>query len=339
MPGSYDLGAQDIADLISFLRSWNTERPSFTAVAKLLPEADPQLGRKLFRSKCASCHGSKGRGGIGIRLNGQDFLRTADDLYLYRSITEGRPGTAMPAWSFLEARDIADLIGYLRSWQKEPALVLSADPRPGRPEFGELLFKKNCSECHGPTGGGGVGAQLSNPAFLDAVSDDYLYAAISRGRRGTKMKGFLDRPRDPLSEQDIGHVIAYLRRLQENPPPDTKRRYTWASAADGKEVFDKKGGCASCHGKMGEGGSGPSLSSKGFLRAASDGFIAGTIIPQSGAPQAYELIYGRFGAMLVRIAGLDDAYHSTWFLLLLTGLWLNLLACTWDRIPSVQYDR
>lgn len=63
--------------------------------------------------------------------------------------------------------------------------------------------------------------------------------------------------------------------------------------------------------------------------------IAGTIIPQSGTPQTYELIYGRFGALLVRVAGLDDAYHSTWFLLLLTGLWLNLLACTWDRLPNV----
>jgi len=63
--------------------------------------------------------------------------------------------------------------------------------------------------------------------------------------------------------------------------------------------------------------------------------IAGTVIPQGAAPQSYELLYGRTGALLVRVAGLNDAYHSTWFLLLLDVLFLNLVACTWDRLPAV----
>jgi len=63
--------------------------------------------------------------------------------------------------------------------------------------------------------------------------------------------------------------------------------------------------------------------------------IAGTVVPQGAAAQTYELVFGSVGALIVRVLGLDDAYHSTWFLMLLTFLGLNLLACTWDRLPAV----
>jgi mono/diheme cytochrome c family protein len=283
MPASYDFDAEEVADIISYLRSWNPEPPRFAQVKTLLPQGDAKMGRRIFRSKCSACHGKKGQGGFGTRLASPEFLQAADDKFLYRSIVEGRPGTAMPAWFFLSAQDIADVMTYVRSFDKtrergEARVPLAAAPKRGRPEFGELLFKKNCSECHGQQGEGGKGPQLSNPVLLDAASDAYLAHAITQGRSGTEMVSMTGRKKNPLSRQDVGHLIAYLRKLEKNPPVDLKKAWASAPGAAGREIYEKTGGCAACHGKNGEGASGPALANKQFLKAASDGFIAGTVI-------------------------------------------------------------
>ncbi|MHC4971155.1 MAG: c-type cytochrome [Planctomycetota bacterium] len=281
MPSGYQFSPAEISDLLSYIRGWSTPDHTFDDVAALLPGAKKRIGKKIYRAKCASCHGKKGEGTIGPRLNAESFLTMADDRFLYRAIVEGRPETAMPAWHFLTAEDVADLIKYLRDWQKSPPVALPRTRRRGRADFGELLYRQACFACHGPEGRGGVGNQLVNPVFLSSVSDEFLWRTIAHGKDGTAMRGFLKGRAAlmPMSGADIEHVIAYLRRLQTQPRVDPPHRPRLGrDIALGREVYMKIGGCAKCHGDEGEGASGPALGNADFLDVASDGYLTGTAI-------------------------------------------------------------
>ncbi len=69
----------------------------------------------FYRANCAVCHGDRRQGIIGPPL--LPATLTADDEFYFDVIANGRPGTAMPAWSALglEAGDIRALIRFLRT--------------------------------------------------------------------------------------------------------------------------------------------------------------------------------------------------------------------------------
>jgi putative heme-binding domain-containing protein len=125
------------------------------------PPATPAAraaGEKIFRGHCASCHGLKGAGGSGPNLTSGIFYHGGTDADLYRNISEGIPGTAMPD-QFFSSAQIWQIVAYVRS--------LSATPvRPkltGNATHGSKLFQeKGCSGCHLVKGDGGVrGPDLS----------------------------------------------------------------------------------------------------------------------------------------------------------------------------------
>ncbi len=283
MPSGHAFASRDISDILAYLGGWSRPRSTFEAVREALPAASSEVGRKLFRGRCESCHGQGGAGGIGPRLDGDEWLALATDEFLYRSIVEGRPGTAMPSWRFLESDDVADLIAFLRSRQKSPARNLSSARHPGRAEFGEFLFAQACRACHGKEGEGGLGNQIANPVFLDSVSDEFLWQTIAYGKRGTAMRGFLEAATGgalmPMTPGDVDHVIAFLRRQAASARSRPLERPIVSARLDlGREVYEGKGACAKCHGASGEGASGPSLGNPDFLAAASDGYLIGTIL-------------------------------------------------------------
>lgn len=283
MPASYNLTTGEVADLVSHLMSWSKPRHSWEEIRRLLPEASAEVGGKIFGARCAACHGGKGEGGIGSRLNSDSFLRMADDRFLFRALSEGRPGTAMPGWYFLPSRDVADLIKFLRSWQKGPSVVLDRPARRGEPEFGKLIYDKGCLSCHGPEGRGGTGGQIGNRVFLESASDEFLWRTVAHGKQGSGMRGFLEGSSMgalmALNSSDIDHVVAYLRTLEKKPRVDLlNREFPGTSEASGREIYLGKGGCSKCHGEHGEGSSGPSLNTQGFLKAATNGYLAATII-------------------------------------------------------------
>ncbi len=71
---------------------------------------------EIFTTTCAGCHGmSASAGAKGPSLFASDFLAARNDAQIVQAITEGVPGTAMPAFKTLFfADEIAQLPAYLR---------------------------------------------------------------------------------------------------------------------------------------------------------------------------------------------------------------------------------
>src|SRR5262249_7010763 len=114
--------------------------------------ADRAAGEKIFRGHCAGCHGVNGTGGSGPNLTTGVFYHGSTEADLFRNISEGIPGTAMPD-QFFSAAQIWQVVAYVRS--------ISATPvRPklnGNPKRGAQLFQeKGCSGCHLVRGEGGI---------------------------------------------------------------------------------------------------------------------------------------------------------------------------------------
>jgi cytochrome c oxidase cbb3-type subunit III len=138
-------------------------------------QAARAAGEKIFRSHCASCHGVNGAGGSGPSLTTGIFYHGGTDADLFRNISEGIPGTAMPD-QFFSSAQIWQIVAYVRA--------LSATPvRPkltGNGSHGAQLFReKGCSGCHLVKGDGGVrgpdlsviGSQRSVGHLRESITD------------------------------------------------------------------------------------------------------------------------------------------------------------------------
>lgn len=101
--------------------------PAEKSYAKLLlasPEG-AEKGRDLFARNCVACHGAnadgKGAGAAGLTPPPRDFLdpkakwtRSRQPMDIYRTLSEGNPGTAMPPFGFsLPVEDRWALVHYL----------------------------------------------------------------------------------------------------------------------------------------------------------------------------------------------------------------------------------
>lgn len=173
------------------------------------------VGAQNYDKTCALCHGKTGEGYVAdnaTALRSATFLETASDDYLARSISRGRPGTTMSAWSNRRGGPYDDaatagIIAYMRTWQTGPSVPLSSAPIAGDPILGAVTYAAKCASCHGATGAEGPNVRLANAEFLDVASDEFLRHAIVNGRPGTSMKGF----GSELAKQDIADVVALLR--------------------------------------------------------------------------------------------------------------------------------
>src|SRR6476619_4445766 len=62
----------------------------------------------LYRSNCAGCHGMDGQHGPAMALSDPVYLAIADNETLRSTIANGRPGTAMSAFSQKQGGTLTD---------------------------------------------------------------------------------------------------------------------------------------------------------------------------------------------------------------------------------------
>ena len=165
-------------------------------------QGDPVMnrGQELFAKNCALCHGDDGDGGgkFAYLMNPRprDFQQgnfklsmtenqSPSDADLFRTISNGMPGSAMPPWGHLPKTDIDALVAHVRQihvdatratlakWAEDGTInpgdlpgILADRTNPGsalvvppEPSFdgirwfrGRRLYLENCMSCHGADG-------------------------------------------------------------------------------------------------------------------------------------------------------------------------------------------
>jgi DMSO reductase family type II enzyme heme b subunit len=151
---------------------------------------DVTLGKQVYEKRCTGCHGVGGKGdGPAAELlvpRPRDFtagkykIRTlagplASDQDLLRIVTEGMPGTSMPAWRSLPEKERSAVVAYIKTFAEsykgaklEPVAVpkevasSEASLRRGKKMFDAF----ECVKCHGQAGRG-------DPAPGSDLKDDW----------------------------------------------------------------------------------------------------------------------------------------------------------------------
>ncbi len=224
--------------------------------------ASPELlatGATLYARRCAPCHGERGAGDgpaayllypkpRNFRTAQYRFVSTWEsmptDRDLYRTISRGIPGSAMPSWAHLTERDRWALVHYVKGLAEEPIVVApgeSDDPLDGEGIIkvaaeppndaasvakGAALFAISCKKCHGEKGRGDGEASttlkdddnipirprdLTTGVFKGSPEPEHLYRRIVHGIPATPM------PENPmLMGDDIWHLVHFVRSLSSD---------------------------------------------------------------------------------------------------------------------------
>jgi cytochrome c oxidase cbb3-type subunit III len=120
------------------------------------------LGTQVFASNCAGCHGLDGRGSErapGIATNPK--VERMTDAQVFQIVSEGIPGTGMPAFHSLTESERQAVVKHLRTLQGHS----KTSAVPGNLEEGKSIFfgKAHCADCHMISGQGGfLGSDLSS---------------------------------------------------------------------------------------------------------------------------------------------------------------------------------
>jgi mono/diheme cytochrome c family protein len=174
----------------------------------------------LYGHNCAGCHGRNGRGGVATELGNPVYLAIAGDAVIRRVASEGRPGTAMTAFSqkhggLLTEDQIEVIVNGIRThWAKADAVGDAHPPAyeshaSGDPAHGETVYNTNCGVCHGLQGHKGSVGSITDATFLALVSDQYLRTTIIAGIPAVGMPDWRAHPK-PLTDDDVTDVVAWL---------------------------------------------------------------------------------------------------------------------------------
>jgi cytochrome c oxidase cbb3-type subunit 3 len=185
----------------------------------------------LYASNCAGCHGAEGHGGAAIGLADPVYLTIANDATIRKVVSDGVPGTAMPAFArqsggMLTNEQIEALVAGIRGrWAKPDVLRGTrpppySDPEPGDPQRGAEVYGVYCASCHGGEGRGGDQAgSIVDDSYLALVSDQGLRTTVIVGRRELGGPDWRhNAPGKVMSDEDITDVVSWLISQRKQVP-------------------------------------------------------------------------------------------------------------------------
>jgi cytochrome c oxidase cbb3-type subunit 3 len=220
-----------------------------TAFAQQPP--GPAVGRTIFESQCALCHGQTGGGGRGPSLNRPSLRHAPDEEALRKVIAGGIPPEMPGAWQ-LHPDEVGSVAAYVRSLG-----ATAPESLPGDPARGSTLYQRSgCANCHMVHGAGrGFGPELTavgsrrSGAFLrqkllhpaEVLPETFEYLAITPAS-GSPVRGIrINEDSFSIQLQDAGgrfhsfrkSQIRELRRLEhETPMPSYEKQLAAAELDD-----------------------------------------------------------------------------------------------------------
>jgi mono/diheme cytochrome c family protein len=155
------LSAEQIAALVTLVQRWD-EVPAGILPAPNVPipttAESIALGADLFSANCSRCHGPEGQGTQRApALNVKSFLTDTTDQAIQQIVTQGVPGTAMPAWGDrMTEADIQAIVGFIRQWEPTAPEVATPTRAGGG---GPPWMRNNASTTTSQGTGSGTGSQ------------------------------------------------------------------------------------------------------------------------------------------------------------------------------------
>jgi DMSO reductase family type II enzyme heme b subunit len=241
-----------------------------------------ELGKAAYEAKCLVCHGRNGdsRGEAFDLLipKPRDFVKAyyrlvstwdsiPTDEDLFRTISRGMPGSAMPPWGHLSEQVRWALVHYIKTFSQFP-LEIGADHQPQNeddipsghivipPEVpydreaqdrARYLFLEVCAGCHGESGrGDGADADeqmdtegfparprnLNAGIFKGRPDHESLYKRISAGLPGSPMPSH-----SYLYGDDLWHLVHHVLSLSTEEQRTRVEKYRSRIVAQRVEVL------------------------------------------------------------------------------------------------------
>lgn len=233
---------------------------------------------EIYQKQCASCHGPKGFGdGKAAYLlfpRPRDFslgrfrivttktgFPTDEDLF--RTISRGMPGSAMPPWGHLPEEDIRDLVGYVRQLTYDgmvmrrseniksaealqevkdsvgtrltPGTTLELSKEipstPNSLQVGKDLYVKACAGCHGLSGKGDGNSNTKDEQGYFLPPNDFSKGIFkgSGSSRDIAYRIRLGMPGSAMPSFELGndeYLWSIAHYVQSLAPDDAEKRTT-----------------------------------------------------------------------------------------------------------------
>ena len=189
----------------------------------------------LYSQNCAACHGANGQNGPAMDLGNPEYQALIDDATLRKWISNGMPGTEMPAFAqsaggMLTDAQVNALIAGMRKAWSQPNALHGATPPPyaqsgaGDPVHGQQTYTARCASCHQSPQ-----QDITSSNYLALVGDQALRTIIIAGRPDIGQPDWRLGPvpspdgkptvfayvfGPALSPQDVSDIVSYLGSLR-----------------------------------------------------------------------------------------------------------------------------
>lgn len=213
-----DLGSEEIAALVSFLRGGDAGSASNAPPAVDLSGA--LVGGlsidEFYSSKCASCHGDNQEGGRGPSLYPEEL--TENPSFYFDKIASGSMSRLA---GDLTSEEVDTIVAFLLgagsdggSASSEPAD--DSGPAIVQPQlFSQELYVDMCAGCHGDDGMNIDTAPLGSRNWITNMSAEGLLLRIGRGKTSQGMPTFGVEFGGWLTPEQIESLAIYLREMSQ----------------------------------------------------------------------------------------------------------------------------
>lgn len=183
--------------------------------ARTIETGEVELGRRLFETGCASCHGIEAQGTPrgpnlqGVGAAAVDFWVSTGRMPLERNteIAVRKP----PSY---DRAQINALVAYVTSLDESGPEIPEIDPAAADIVEGGELYRSNCAACHGAVGIGGALARTRHAPRLGPATALQIAEAIRIGPGAMPSFG-----PGTFDDEQVSAIVKYVRELDSPEDP------------------------------------------------------------------------------------------------------------------------
>lgn len=180
-----------------------------------IEEGEVELGRQLFQTGCASCHGAEGRGtSRGPNLHGVGAASVDFWVSTGRMPLERNTRIAVRKPPSYDRRQVDALIAFVTSLDGGGPDIPEIDLASADIVEGGELYRSNCAACHGAVGIGGALAQARHAPRLSPATPLQVAEAVRIGPGAMPSFG-----PDTFDDEQLSAIVKYVRELDSPEDP------------------------------------------------------------------------------------------------------------------------